>query len=69
MGSREKAPVPEGARFFRVLQYQRSAMAPFALTTATRPAGRSARSNIFFKLLEERYRRRPTLITTDLDYD
>src|SRR3990172_5341509 len=26
-------------------------------------------SNIFFKLLEERYRRRPTLITTNLDYD
>lgn len=26
-------------------------------------------SNIFFKLLEERYRRRPTVITTNLDYD
>jgi DNA replication protein DnaC len=26
-------------------------------------------SNIFFKLLEERYRRRPTLITTNLDYE
>jgi DNA replication protein DnaC len=26
-------------------------------------------SNIFFKLMEERYRRRPTIITTNLDYD
>ena len=26
-------------------------------------------SNIFFKLMEERYRRRPTLITTNLSYD
>jgi len=25
-------------------------------------------TNIFFKLMEERYRRRPTLITTNLDY-
>jgi DNA replication protein DnaC len=25
-------------------------------------------SNIFFKLMEERYRRRPTIITTNLDY-
>ena len=30
---------------------------------------RPEQSNIFFKLLEERYRRRPTLITTNLDYD
>lgn len=29
---------------------------------------RPEQSNIFFKLLEERYRRRPTLITTNLDY-
>ena len=26
-------------------------------------------SNIFFKLMEERYRRHPTIITTNLDYD
>lgn len=26
-------------------------------------------SNIFFKLMEERYRRRPTIVTTNLDYD
>jgi DNA replication protein DnaC len=26
-------------------------------------------SNIFFKLMEERYRRRPTIITTNLQYD
>lgn len=26
-------------------------------------------TNIFFKLMEERYRRRPTIITTNLDYD
>ncbi len=26
-------------------------------------------ANIFFKLMEERYRRRPTLITTNLSYD
>ena len=26
-------------------------------------------SNIFFKLMEERYRRRPTVITTNLEYD
>ena len=26
-------------------------------------------SNIFFKLMEERYRRRPTIITTNLVYD
>ena len=26
-------------------------------------------SNIFFKLLEERYHRRPTIITTNLDYE
>ena len=26
-------------------------------------------ANIFFKLMEERYRRRPTIITTNLDYD
>jgi len=30
---------------------------------------RPEQSNIFFKLLEERYRRRPTIITTSLDYD
>ena len=30
---------------------------------------RPEQSNIFFKLLEERYRRRPTVITTNLDYD
>ena len=26
-------------------------------------------SNIFFKLMEERYRQRPTIITTNLEYD
>ncbi len=26
-------------------------------------------ANIFFKLMEERYRRFPTIITTNLDYD
>ena len=26
-------------------------------------------SNIFFKLIEERYRRHPTIITTNLGYD
>jgi len=26
-------------------------------------------SNIFFKLMDERYRRKPTIITTNLDYD
>jgi DNA replication protein DnaC len=26
-------------------------------------------TNIFFKLMEERYRRRPTILTTNLDYD
>ena len=26
-------------------------------------------TNIFFKLMEERYRRRPTIITTNLDYE
>ena len=26
-------------------------------------------TNIFFKLMEERYRRRSTIITTNLDYD
>jgi DNA replication protein DnaC len=30
---------------------------------------RPEQSNIFFKLLEERYRRKPTLITTNLDYE
>jgi len=30
---------------------------------------RPEQSNTFFKLMEERYRRRPTLITTNLDYD
>jgi DNA replication protein DnaC len=30
---------------------------------------RPEQSNIFFKLLEERYRSRPTIITTNLDYD
>ena len=29
---------------------------------------RPEQSNIFFKLMEERYRRRPTIITTNLDY-
>ncbi len=26
-------------------------------------------SNIFFKLMEERYHRRPTIVTSNLDYD
>ena len=26
-------------------------------------------TNIFFKLMEERYRRKPTIITTNLDYE
>jgi len=30
---------------------------------------RPEQSNIFFKLMEERYRRRPTIITTNLDYE
>jgi DNA replication protein DnaC len=30
---------------------------------------RPEQSNIFFKLMEERYGQRPTLITTNLDYD
>jgi len=30
---------------------------------------RPEQANIFFKLIEERYRRRPTIITTNLDYD
>ena len=30
---------------------------------------RPEQSNTFFKLMEERYNRRPTLITTNLDYD
>jgi DNA replication protein DnaC len=30
---------------------------------------RPEQTNIFFKLMEERYRRRPTIITTNLDYD
>jgi DNA replication protein DnaC len=30
---------------------------------------RPEQSNIFFKLMEERYRQRPTLITTNLDYE
>ena len=30
---------------------------------------RPEQSNIFFKLMEERYRRRSTMITTNLDYD
>ena len=29
---------------------------------------RSEQTNIFFKLMEERYRQRPTIITTNLDY-
>ena len=37
----------------------------FAIRVNVRPE----QSNIFFKLLEERYRRRPTVITTNLDYD
>ena len=30
---------------------------------------RPEQSNIFFKLMDERYRRKPTIITTNLDYD
>ena len=30
---------------------------------------RPEQTNIFFKLMEERYRRKATLITTNLDYD
>lgn len=30
---------------------------------------RPEQANIFFKLMEERYRRRPTIITTNLDYE
>jgi DNA replication protein DnaC len=30
---------------------------------------RPEQANIFFKLMEERYRRKPTIITTNLDYD
>jgi len=30
---------------------------------------RPEQSNIFFKLMEERYRRKPTIITTNLDYE
>lgn len=30
---------------------------------------RPEQSNIFFKLVEERYRRKPTIITTNLEYD
>jgi len=30
---------------------------------------KSEQSNIFFKLMEERYRRRPTIITTNLEYE
>lgn len=30
---------------------------------------RPEQTNIFFKLMEERYRQRPTIITTNLDYD
>ena len=30
---------------------------------------RPEQTNIFFKLMEERYRRRPTIITTNLEYD
>ena len=30
---------------------------------------RPEQTNIFFKLMEERYRRKPTIITTNLDYD
>src|SRR5487761_2341107 len=35
-----------------------------------RPTPQQARSaSIFFKLMEERHHRRPTIITTNLDYD
>ena len=30
---------------------------------------RPEQTNIFFKLMEERYRQRPTIITTNLEYD
>ena len=30
---------------------------------------RPEQTNIFFKLMEERYRRRPTIISTNLEYD
>jgi len=30
---------------------------------------RPEHTNIFFKLMEERYRRKSTIITTNLDYD
>ena len=30
---------------------------------------RPEQTNIFFKLMEERYRRKPTLLTTNLEYD
>ena len=30
---------------------------------------RPEQANIFFKLMQERYRRHPTMITTNLDYD
>ena len=30
---------------------------------------RPEQANIFFKLMEERYTKRPTVITTNLDYD
>ena len=30
---------------------------------------RPEQTNIFFKLMEERYRRKSTIITTNLDYD
>jgi DNA replication protein DnaC len=30
---------------------------------------RPEQTNIFFKLMEERYRRKPTILTTNLDYD
>ncbi len=30
---------------------------------------RPEQTNIFFKLMEERYRRRPTIITTNLEYE
>ena len=30
---------------------------------------RPEQTNIFFKLMEERYRRKATIITTNLDYD
>jgi len=30
---------------------------------------RPEQTNIFFKLMEERYRRKPTILTTNLEYD